>query len=101
MKKIRSFGNYITEDIYDPELNEPIIVNNKKHIELSNKLKELLNKAKTIVCKYKNSDNCIISDSDDAIELLSEIDNDSELYDDADELISEIIDLVDEIELKK
>lgn len=103
MKKIRSFGNYITEELYDPnaiEPDEPILVDNIKQIELSNKLKELLNKARTIVCRYNSSDNCNISDSDDAIELLSDIGNDSELYNDADNLISEIIDLVDEIELK-
>lgn len=102
MKKIRSFVNYITEEIYDPnsiEPDDPILVDNIKQIELSNKLKELLNKAKTIVCEY-NSGNCNISDSDDAIELLSDIEEEHELYNDADKLISEIIELVDEIELK-
>ena len=73
---------------------------NAENSGLYDDMGDLLNQANTLVCNYKgeDSDEYEISSPDEAIDLLNEIEEDHELYSQAQELIDNIAALNDDID---
>lgn len=90
MKIIKNFENFLNEDYTESAENQGRY----------DQMTDLLVKANVLVSKYRGEDpeEFEISDPDEALDLLSEIEEDSELYDEAQELQSEIGELSDKID---